>query len=136
MEEKSGRERRRSLRIPAVLSAEAAVHIKCGFHSAKASLVNFSRGGAELDLGDTDVDWIYPQSTLGLIFHRAGQPFEVLAKLVRREGTHLAVRFCNLTPGDDRNIQLKVVLMQILAARVESVAADGTSPIREDRHKV
>jgi c-di-GMP-binding flagellar brake protein YcgR len=119
MEEKTGRERRRFLRISAVLSAESEVLIKCGLRSARATLVNFSRGGAELDIGNCDVDWIYPHSTMCLLFQRSDQAFEVLARIVRREGTHLSVRFCELTAEDERNIQLKVVLMQILAARMK-----------------
>jgi hypothetical protein len=119
-------ERRQFVRICATLSREKPVVIKCGINSAVALLVNFGRGGAEVDIGDCNLEWIDGYSTLCLSFQGSGQPFDVLAKLVRRDGSHLGVKFWHLTPGDERNVQLKVVSMQIarLASRSGSQATN------------
>jgi c-di-GMP-binding flagellar brake protein YcgR len=111
-------ERRRFKRISAVLSEEKIVLIRKGNHSFGAHLVNLSQGGAELEVGNPELDTALEESSLSLFFQRSGQPFEILARPVRWEGQQLAVEFCDLTRSDERDIQMKIVLMEILAARV------------------
>jgi len=124
MKETNRSERRQFVRISAALSRDKAVIIKYGLNSAAALLVNICRGGAEVDIGDCNLEWIDANSTLCLSFQSSRQPFEVLAKLVRREGPYLGVKFWQLTPADERNIQVKVVSLQTLKAEL---AARGGS---------
>ena len=94
------------------------VLINTGEHSITADLLNLSREGALLNIPESDLCLLDCLGETSLFFERGGQQFKIHANPVRREGTQIAFQFRDVTAADAHEIDMKIAIMEILAARV------------------
>jgi hypothetical protein len=111
-------ERRHFPRIAPLLANEKRCLVSIGNRYLKSALVDMSGGGALLHLGSSDPAELGVGSSARLFFESGGTFFDVPAILLRKNGLWLAFRFAVLTPTDRREIDIKIVRMKILTARL------------------
>jgi hypothetical protein len=111
-------ERRRFQRIAPLLANEKRCLVSIGNRYLKSALVDMSGGGALFYLGNSDPAELGVGSSARLFFESGGTFFDVPAILLRKNGLWLAFRFAALTPSDHREIDIKIVRMKMLSARL------------------
>jgi hypothetical protein len=107
-------ERREAKRINALDRDEDLVLIKYGAQHAAATIVNMSTAGTLLALIDSGTKFP-PGDPLSLFFDNGGRLFKVSAAAVRTINGHVGLRFCDLTPEEEREIRSKVARLEVIS---------------------